>query len=104
MIHDGILLILVIVNVLTRIASTDQEEEVGWDEESDGEKEVKKKHSRTDSDAVTLKAARRSHDEKSVADSEASYDVVSGAASHANSSPKEKPLKIKEEDSDDDWE
>ena len=59
-------------------------------------------HARTDSDAMTLKAPRRSHDEKSVADSEASYDLVSGAASHANSSPKEKP--IKEEESDDDWE
>lgn len=61
-------------------------------------------HTRTDSDAMTLRPARRSHDEKSVADSEASYDLVSasGAASHANSSPKEKP--IKEEESDDDWE
>lgn len=58
-------------------------------------------HFRTDSDAMTLKAPRRSHDEKSVADSEASYDLVSGAASHAAGSPKQK---VKEEDSDDDWE
>lgn len=49
---------------------------------------------------MTLKAPRRSHDEKSVADSEASYDLVSGAASHAAGSPKQR----KEEDSDDDWE
>lgn len=59
-------------------------------------------HGRTDSDAMTLRPSRRSHDEKSVADSEASYDLVSGAASHAASSPKEKP--VKEESDDDDWE
>lgn len=61
-------------------------------------------HTRTDSDAMTLRPSRRSHDEKSVADSEASYDLVSasGAASHADSSPNERP--IKEEESDDDWE
>ena len=51
---------------------------------------------------MTIKPSRRSHDEKSVADSEASYDIVSGAASQANNSPKGKP--IKEEESDDDWE
>ncbi|KAK5093800.1 hypothetical protein LTR70_001560 [Exophiala xenobiotica] len=60
-------------------------------------------HTRTDSDAMTLRPSRRSHDEKSVADSEASYDLVSGAASHANSSPKGKPGKEEESD-DDDWE
>lgn len=105
------------------------EEEVAWDEESNSESEEPDKktttpavmtrpvtqttssvpveaetilpsHPRNDSDAMTLKAPRRSHDEKSVADSEASYDLVSGAASHAAGSPKQK----KEEDSDDDWE
>ena len=105
------------MQVLTICAAsaTNQEEEVGWDEDSDTEGTRTKVpvsevpaapqqvgHARTDSDAMTLKAPRRSHDEKSVADSEASYDLVSGAASHANSSPKEKP--IKEEESDDDWE
>ena len=96
-------------------AAAEQEEEVGWDEDSDAEEPAAKttkaetapastsaQHARTDSDAATLRAPRRSHDEKSVADSEASYDLVSGAASHAHSSPKEKP--VKEEDSDDDWE
>ena len=48
---------------------------------------------------------RRSHDEKSVADSEASYDIVSGATSRAPGSPKEeKKGSSKEEESDDDWE
>lgn len=100
------------------IASTVDQEEVAWDEDSEteaGEREAEQvptttdasqmkpsAHARTDSDAITLRAPRRSHDEKSVADSEASYDLVSGAASHANSSPKEKH--IKEEESDDDWE
>ncbi|KAJ9650377.1 hypothetical protein H2198_010312 [Neophaeococcomyces mojaviensis] len=109
-------------------ASTAANEEVGWDEDSDDEADEKKAasksstpqinepatapepaavqtasaHNRTDSDAMTLRPSRRSHDEKSVADSEASYDLVSGAASHANSSPKEKPLK--EESDEDDWE
>jgi hypothetical protein len=45
--------------------------------------------------------ARRSHDEKSVADSEASYDIVSGAVSRAASSPKEKRG---EESDEEDWE
>ncbi|OSS47070.1 hypothetical protein B5807_09811 [Epicoccum nigrum] len=70
-----------------------------------------------DADADKLKPAqpRRSNDEKSVADSDASYDVVSGATSSAPSrapgSPKEKKgaegekKKVDEEESeDDDWE
>ena len=44
---------------------------------------------------------RRSHDEKSVADSEASYDIVSGAPSRAASSPKEKKV---DESDEEDWE
>lgn len=104
------------------IASTATDEEVGWDEDSDEEENSSKaaaphvkEPTRTvkdgaasttekvvDSDTVTLKPPRRSHDEKSVADSEASYDLVSGAASHAASSPKEKSKGADE--SDDDWE
>ena len=46
---------------------------------------------------------RRSHDEKSVADSEASYDMLnSGAPSRAASSPKER--KQDEESDEEDWE
>ncbi|KAK5945980.1 hypothetical protein PMZ80_000119 [Knufia obscura] len=119
---------------MLRASADQPDEEVAWDEDSDSEvdhKQTQKEHeavavaasevtatpipaqpgttmatshTRTDSDAMTLRPARRSHDEKSVADSEASYDLVSasGAASHANSSPKEKM--IKEEESDNDWE
>ncbi|RMZ83029.1 hypothetical protein DV738_g1371, partial [Chaetothyriales sp. CBS 135597] len=43
---------------------------------------------------------RRSHDEKSVADSEASYDIVSGAPSRAASSPKQKRV---DESDEEDW-
>ncbi|UPX20577.1 uncharacterized protein EKO05_0010805 [Ascochyta rabiei] len=64
----------------------------------------------------TLKPAqpRRSHDEKSVADSDASYDLVSGATSRAPSrapgSPRtkadevDKKQAVAEESEDDDWE
>lgn len=71
-----------------------------------------------EADEEKLKPAqpRRSNDEKSVADSDASYDVVSGATSRAPGSPKEKEKKgaegekdgkkkVEEEESeDDDWE
>lgn len=59
-----------------------------------------------------LKPARRSNDEKSVADSDASYDLVSGATSAAPSrapgSPKEGGKdgkdKKEEESDEEDWE
>ncbi|KAK5049841.1 hypothetical protein LTR84_003959 [Exophiala bonariae] len=53
-------------------------------------------------------SGRRSHDEKSVADSDASYDLVSGATSRAPGSPKDdvaKSTATKVEESDEeDWE
>jgi hypothetical protein len=73
----------------------------------------------TDDDKLKPAQPRRSNDEKSVADSDASYDVVSGVTSRAPSrapgSPKEKEKKggeekdgkkkVEEEESeDDDWE
>ena len=68
-----------------------------------------------DEDRLKPAQPRRSNDEKSVADSDASYDVVSGATSRAPGSPKEKEKekkgekdgkkKVEEEESeDDDWE
>ncbi|KAM0527842.1 hypothetical protein ACHAP9_005027 [Verticillium nonalfalfae] len=107
------------------------EDEVGWDDDSDDESppakaeqekseqaEEKPKIARPASvessttihpstAASSLKPApesRTSNDEKSQADSEASYDVVgarSGVASQAPSSPKESR---KGDDSDEDWE
>lgn len=99
------------------------DEEIGWD--SDEEDEQPSKPAKLDvknaNDSTTTlsqaqtqhtpKAAtaagglqpesRRSHDEKSVADSEASYDIVSGAPSRAASSPKERKA---EESDEEDWE
>ncbi|EXJ53966.1 hypothetical protein A1O7_09303 [Cladophialophora yegresii CBS 114405] len=60
-----------------------------------------------DSSASALRPSRRSHDEKSVADSDASYDLVSGATSRAPGSPKDEVPKssIKTDESDEeDWE
>ncbi|KAK5279991.1 hypothetical protein LTR20_010400 [Exophiala xenobiotica] len=112
-------------------ASKNDTEEVGWDEDSDEEQDrgtaqgppkVLVAQNTNDSsttlhqtppppqDSSSLKPeglGRRSHDEKSVADSDASYDLVSGATSRAPGSPKEdvgkSPGKIEESD-EEDWE
>ncbi|KAL6247355.1 hypothetical protein RBB50_005701 [Rhinocladiella similis] len=99
-------------------ASANDTEEVGWDEDSDDEQAEKQSKTQTarpkapkvlvaqntngssttlhqtptTQDAGSLKpdgSGRRSHDEKSVADSDASYDLVSGATSRAPGSPKD---------------
>lgn len=46
--------------------------------------------------------SRKSHDEKSQADSDASYDVVSGAPSRAPNSPKES--RKGDDSEEEDWE
>jgi hypothetical protein len=93
---------------------------VGWGDDSDDEDTAdakpeapQKPASVTSSTTIqpgategTLKPveSRKSNDEKSQADSEASYDVVgaaSGMTSQAPSSPKDSK---KTDDSDDDWE
>ncbi|PGG99260.1 hypothetical protein AJ79_08597 [Helicocarpus griseus UAMH5409] len=96
-------------------ASTADDEEVAWDEDSDSDSESpatpqvtvdKTKAAGADSSSSstqemsssrlsagneTLKAteSRRSNDQQSQADSDASYDLVSGAPSRAPNSPKE---------------
>jgi hypothetical protein len=102
-------------------ATAEAEEEVGWDEDSDDEapktskpKSVPGRPASTESsttlhptqDSAFLKPdeKRKSHDEKSQADSDASYDVVgaaSGAPSHAPGSPKSRKGDDSEEE---DWE
>ena len=105
-------------------AAADAEEEVGWDEDSDDEAtKISSKHipeagrpASTES-STTLHPARqehsflelnekpKSHDEKSQADSDGSYDVVgatSGAPSHAPGSPKES--RKGEDSEEEDWE
>ena len=103
--------------------AVNNEEEVGWDDDSDnGGDEAQ--HQAGKSDAAASKGSnqnlsvadkdghgnggspRRSNDQQSQADSESSYDLVSGSASRAAESPKEKtPLSSTAEDSDEeDWE
>lgn len=98
-------------------ATANPEEEVAWDDDDDEEsttpnptaKSAKASASTTTltnpaADSDHLKPGRNSSDEnKSVADSDASYDIVSGAASRAQGSPREEKKKDAEE-SDDDWE
>lgn len=129
-------------NELTSPASsTNDTEEVGWDEDSDDDSpstpqimepaasNVTPIHLSSSADASSNTAissgqhlkvesgSRRSHDEKSVADSDASYDLVSGATSRAPGSPREEhatvvpggrvpgnPSAATGEESDDDWE
>ncbi|KAF2279750.1 uncharacterized protein EI97DRAFT_430768 [Westerdykella ornata] len=105
---------------MLKASAPTEEEEVAWDEDSDSEPDTPiTKTAPTDSTTnlaaskETLKAEsandllkpaaqpRRSNDEKSVADSDASYDVVSAASTRAPSSPKKE---VVAEESDDDWE
>ncbi|KAI6781006.1 BSD domain-containing protein C22A12.14c-like protein [Emericellopsis cladophorae] len=104
-----------------------EEDEVGWGDDSDDEDEEedktasKKPASVRSSSTIqppappappaqsTLKPteSRKSNDEKSQADSEASYDVVgaaSGKTSRAPNSPKDTAAKKADESDDDDWE
>ena len=115
----GILLSFHIGSVTDALtASANDTEEVGWDEDSDDEKpstpHIKEPQQlvpqNTSGSTTTINQSsagglkvegRRSHDEKSVADSEASYDIVSGAPSRAASSPKERTV---EESDEEDWE
>ncbi|OAL52606.1 hypothetical protein IQ07DRAFT_563291 [Pyrenochaeta sp. DS3sAY3a] len=62
-----------------------------------------------DEDLLKPAQPRRSNDEKSVADSDASYDLVSGATSRAasrapGSPPQEKKKVVEEESDEEDWE
>lgn len=89
---------------------------VGWDDEDeesttpDGGKNKFSASTTTlnaplDSGLLKPKSPRRSHEEesKSVADSDASYDMISGTTSRTDGSPKE-DKKGHGEESDDDWE
>jgi hypothetical protein len=103
------------------------DEEVAWDEDSDSDTEdstipsTKQAANRSNTNLAaskeTLKPAtptadesrkagqpRRSNDEKSVADSDASYDLVSGATSRAPGSPQDKKKTVAEESDEEDWE
>jgi hypothetical protein len=109
-------------------AAATAEEEVGWDEESDDEAPTKAEaatkagsgralsvessttiHPPSSQNAgqthLKVSESRKSHDEKSQADSDASYDVVgatSGAPSHAPGSPKDS--RKGDDSEEEDWE
>ena len=117
-------------NLIAHLASTPtNEEEIAWDEDSDSDAsspststpktsktpttnlaastKTLKPESTTPAEDDTLKPAqpRRSNDEKSVADSDASYDLVSGATSRAPGSPQDrKKDAVAEESDEEDWE
>jgi hypothetical protein len=117
---------LIIFTELTICAAASTEEEVGWDEESDDEVPSKEdailmnrpasvessvtihpSASQAANEArVKVSESRKSNDEKSQADSDASYDVVgatSGVPSHAPSSPRE-ARKGDDSEEEEDWE
>ncbi|KAH6647635.1 hypothetical protein BKA67DRAFT_393532 [Truncatella angustata] len=104
------------------LKAAEAEEEVGWDEDSEDEAAAPASkparpvsvessttiHQPKAADNATLKPSepRKSHDEKSQADSDTSYDVVgaaSGVPSQAPSSPKE-ARKVDDSDEEEDWE
>jgi hypothetical protein len=118
--------------ILDTASAANPEEEVGWDEDSDDEAAVASTQpastlpkvlvaqnandssttlhqtpptAQPPNDPSALQPSRRSHDEKSVADSDASYDLVSGATSRAPGSPKDENMAGKKDESDEeDWE
>ncbi|KAF1953694.1 hypothetical protein CC80DRAFT_494292 [Byssothecium circinans] len=109
---------------MLKASAPTEDEEVGWDEDSDSEPENATTPSQpTNKSATSLAASketlkpatpetdtlkpaqpRRSNDEKSVADSDASYDLVSGATSRAPGSPQDKKKAAAEESDEEDWE
>lgn len=106
------------------LRATGVEEEVKWDDDDDDEEEEEEpkapgtpRAGAADTGAATPKtgdgeeglkpAERRRSNENSVADSDASYDIVSGGGSRGPGSPrvdKEKREKEGEESDDEDWE
>ncbi|KAJ5467337.1 hypothetical protein N7475_005089 [Penicillium sp. IBT 31633x] len=97
---------------LLKGAHAEDEEEVAWDDDSDAESQspstpqLRSGPQTLAPSKETQKAEpRRSNDQQSQADSESSYDVVSGTVSRTPGSPKEKITSTaKADDSDDDWE
>ncbi|KAF2802802.1 BSD-domain-containing protein [Mytilinidion resinicola] len=104
--------------MLKASAAAPSDEEIGWDEDSDDDsptphphplaasKETLKPGENPHSDLLKPEAApRHSNDGHSQADSDASYDLVSGATSRAPGSPKDaKKETVNEESDEEDWE
>ncbi|KAF2398898.1 BSD-domain-containing protein [Trichodelitschia bisporula] len=111
---------------LLKGAATQADEEVAWDEDSEEESDedeseeeseeespdpsastttLTKPKPAPEADADKLKPGepRRSQDQRSQPDSDASYDLVSGAASRTAGSPRENVTQVEESD-EEDWE
>lgn len=103
---------------LLKGAVASNEEDVGWDEESDNENEVEAttikgpasaessttlhaKYKASEQKYLKPEESRKSQDSKSVADSEASYDVVGTASATAPGSPLDMHVG---DESEEDWE
>lgn len=102
-------------NIVSEAANKPDDADVSWDSDEEGPSTPQPRASPDQAAAATplatsghLKEPRKSHDEKSTAGSESSYDLVSGATSAAPGSPQEKKEEKKSEgkheESDDDWE
>ncbi|WEW58696.1 hypothetical protein PRK78_004164 [Emydomyces testavorans] len=115
---------------LLQASTADDDEEVAWDEDSESESEspstpqVKVNKALEPPSSVSLPSSastlndnlkpskeRRSNDQQSQADSDASYDLVSGATSRAPGSPKDAEKsptsaakRVEESSDEDDWE
>lgn len=100
-------------------ASSQQTEEVAWDEDSEDESShsatpkdasvstgTLQKPKEKEDDTMTLKPAepRKSNDLHSTAGSDASYDIVSGATSKTPGSPTTAEMPKVEESDEEDWE
>lgn len=102
--------------MLTSSTGAAASEEVAWDEDSEDEPSTpqakasdanlrKVDKPALDNDSLKPGEPRKSQDRTSQADSDASYDVVSGATSRAPGSPKEEKDKKKEDsEEEEDWE
>ena len=107
---------------LTGSKAASAEEEVGWDEDSDDESGPSKPTTATKTgrpasteSSTTIhppaakgllkpEESRKSNDEKSQADSDASYDVVGAASGNPSQAPNSPKEVRKDDDSDEDWE
>lgn len=101
-------------------AAAPADEEVAWDEDTDEDDESSTPNPQSTSANLaaskeTLKpgaadnlkpttSPRRSNDQHSQADSDASYDLVSGATSRAPGSPRDPKKIVAEESDEEDWE
>ena len=126
--HDQWCAYILTLFPLSGAAQSHTDEPVGWDDDSDDEQsstpqqqtaaiKIDDETKDTPESSTTLAPRdatptaslkptepRRSQDGHSQADSDASYDLVSGATSRAPGSPKEGRVKKEDDEEEEDWE